>query len=197
MERLTYILSIILITFSSCSFGQHTDSTRAIGGITRDSFYIIHENIPKSKLWGNSWYTSTSYNFSKTNELDLNIGRTYGLAECGGGGCVFTMRSWGAGYGLSARNGRTNQMAKAFWEYCLFYFPPISAGIRAEYIYDITNNSHYIRPSFGLSLLYVDLFYNYSFNISGTENIFRHGLTLRIKYFHHAKNWQKNKPSRC
>ncbi len=84
-----------------------------------------------------------------------------------------------------------------FEEYSFFYFPPISGGIRADYIYDISKNSHYLRPSAGLTLFYIDVLYNYSFNISGTDNIFKHGVTLRVKYFHRKKNWQKNYPNRC
>lgn len=133
-----------MTTLTNKSYGQSIDPAQTIGGITRDTFYIIHENIPKNKLWGNSWYSSTSYNFSRTNEFDLNIGRTYGSSTCGGAGCMFTMRSWGTGYGISTKNGQTNQVAKAFWEYCFFYFPPISVGLRADYIYDITNHTHYL-----------------------------------------------------
>lgn len=196
-------LKLILLTItmqslmSGQSFGQRTDSTQAIGSIPSDSLYIIHENIPKSYIWGNSWSASTSYNLCKINEFDVNIGRTYGSSMCGGGGCVFSMRSWGAGYGLSIKNGQPLQMVKAFWESCFFYFPPFSAGVRADYIYDITNKTHYLRPSAGLSLFYIDLFYNYTFNVNGTDNLFKHGLTLRLKYFHKQKNWQKNYPNRC
>lgn len=68
-------LKLILLTItmlslmSGQSFGQRTDSTQAIGGIPSDSLYIIHENIPKSYIWGNSWYASTSYNLCKINEF--------------------------------------------------------------------------------------------------------------------------------
>lgn len=198
MKRLTYILTIfIFASIANESLGQHTDSTHAIGGTARDTFYIIHENVPKSKFWGNSWYASTAYNLSKTNEFDLNIGRTFGSSTCGGAGCLFTIRSWGAGYGVTTRNGQSSHLAKAFWEYGFCYFPLISGGIRADYIYDITNNSHYLRPSAGLSLFYVDIFYNYSFNLSGQGNIFKHGVSLRIKYFHKRKNWEKHYPNSC
>lgn len=179
------------------AFGQRTDSTQAVSGITRDTIYIIHKNIPKSRLWGNSWFVSTAYNLSKTNEFDLNIGRTYGSSMCGGAGCTYSMRSWGAGFGLTNRNGQTEQIAKVFWESCFFYFPPFSAGLRADYIYNLTDNSHYLRPSVGLSFIYFDIFYNYSFNISGTNNSFKHGVTFRLKYFHKRKNWQENYPNRC
>lgn len=196
MKRLTYIFTIVILTIlNNKSFGQHTDSTQAIGGITRDTFYIIHENIPKSKFWGNSWYVATSYNLSKTNEFDLNIGRTYGSSFCGGAGCNYVIRSWGLGYGLTNKREEASQIIKAFWEYTIFYLPPV--GIRADYIYDISSNSHYLRPSVGISFFRFDIFYGYSFNLSSNENIFKHGVTFRLKYFHRQKNWQKNYPNRC
>lgn len=78
--------------------GQTTDSTQVVGGISQDSFYIIHENIPKSKLWGNSWYTGISYNLSRSHEFNLNIGRTYGRIFTSGGGFNVSTKSWGIGY---------------------------------------------------------------------------------------------------
>ena len=196
MRQIKCILTVaFFIVLTNGSFGQQTDSTQNIGMAHRDTFYIIHENVAKNKLLGNSWYFSTSYNYSKTNEFDINIGRTLGTSMCGGAGCFYSIRSWGVGYGLTNKLSSTNQVVKAFWEFSLFYFPPV--GLRADYIYDITNNTHYLRPSAGLSLFYVDIFYNYSFNVSGTDNLFKHGVTLRIKYFHKQKNWQKNYPNRC
>lgn len=145
---------------TSESSGQRTDSIFVGEGPQGDSLFIIPKNIPKSILWGNSWYASTSCNYSKTNEFDLNIGRTYGSSMCAGV-CNFTMRSRGAGFGVLTKNGKTNQIAKAFWEYTFFISPPASAGLRADYMYDITNNLHYLRPSAGLSLFYVDIFNKY------------------------------------
>ncbi len=197
MKALNINITILLIIISALTFGQRRDSTMAVGGITGDTIYIIHENIPKSRIWGNSWYIATSYNLCRINEFDFNFGRTYGSQMCGGAGCTNTMRSWGAGFGLTSKNGKTKQIANAFWESCFFYFPPFSAGIRADYIYNITDNSHYFRPSVGFSFFYFDIFYNYSFNLNGTDNDFKHGVTFRLKYFHKQKNWQKNYPNRC
>lgn len=189
---------IIILAFAlvMCKVhGQRTDSSLAIGGITRDTIHIIHENIPKSKFLGNSWYLAPSYNLCKTNEFNLDVGRTYGRSFCGGAGCYFTIRSWGLGYGITTKHGVTSNLIRAFWEYTLFYFPP--AGVRADYIYDLNNRSHYLRPSVGISLFRVDIFYNYTFALSGKNNLYRHGVTFRIKYFHKEKNWQKSYPSRC
>jgi len=186
---------ILLVTSNTqAQIGVPTDTTI---NAHHDSTYTIRENVPKSKFWGNSWHFSAAFNWNEQNEFDVNVGRTYGVSSCSGGGCVYSMRSWGLGFGIANKNGQSTQLAKAFWEQCIFYFPPISAGIRGEYMYDIGNRSHYIRPAAGLSLFALDLFYNYSFNLSNTPNLFKHGVTFRIKYFHRTRNWQKNYPSRC
>jgi len=190
-----FCILIVLILTCTISFSQTTDSTHAAPH--RDSFYTVHENMPKSKLWGNSWYMGGSYNLSKVHEFDLNIGRTYGTTFCSGGGCIITSRSWGAGYSLATKNNSTAHLVKAFGEYSFFYFPPLSYTLRAEYIYDVTNKTHYLRPSAGLNLILIDILYNYSFNLSGTDNLFKHGVTFRFKYFHKQKNWQKSHPSVC
>ena len=198
MKTWKYLPAFILLMLSPLASSvqkQRTDSTLAIGGVTRDTFYIIHENIPKNKFWGNSWYVAPSYTLSRSNEFELSVGRTYGRSFCGGAGCQYTIRSWGVGYAWASRGEQSSHLAKAFWEYSLFYLPPV--GIRADYIYDITNRTHYLRPSLGISLFRIDILYNYSFKLSGEENIFGHGVTFRIKYFHRQKNWQKNYPSRC
>lgn len=171
---------------------QRSDTSFSIGGITGDTSLYIRTNIPKSKFWGNSWYVAASYQWCKSHEFDFNLGRTYGKSSGGGGGSLIEMRSWGAGYGIANRQGQQSQFIKAFWEYSFFYFPPIAGGIRADYVYDLTNNSHYFRPSLGLSLFFIDLYYSYSFKLSGSENIFKHGLTIRLKYFFPMKNWQDN-----
>jgi hypothetical protein len=197
MKLLRLMLIYTFIVLCNGALAQHMDTTHAQRAMHHDSVYTIRENIPKSKFLGNSWYIATAFNWSRANEFDVNIGRTYGIESCSGGGCVFSMRSWGAGYGVAFKNGSKAQLAKAFWEYSVFYFPPISASIRADYMYDFTNKTQYFRPSAGLSLFAIDVLYNYSFNLSGTPNIFKHGLTMRLKYFHRTKNWQKNSPSRC
>lgn len=197
MKCISYILAIVALTYASRSFSQRRDSTLAIGGITRDTFHIIHENKPKNKFWGNSWYGGVAYNLSKVHEFDCNVGRTYGSSFCSGGGCIVTTRSWGAGYGLVTKNGQTAHLLKAFAEYSFFYFPPLSYTLRGEYFYDITNKAHYLRPSVGLNLISIDILYNYSFKVSGSDNLFRHGVTARFKYFHKQKKWEKNYPSVC
>lgn len=195
--RWLFLFSKVLLLSVHC-FGQTEDSLDHYHIEHADSHYMIHENVPKSKFWGNSWYFASAYTFNRTDELDFNFGRTYGRSHCGGAGCSFETNSWGVGYGFTPGViAPNNQELKVFWEYNFFWVPPFSVGIRGEYIYDFTNNGHYLRPSAGFSFVFFDIFYNYSFKISGTQNIFRHGLTIRIKYFHKVKNWQKNYPNQC
>lgn len=169
----------------------HTDSTH-----THDSHYT-HENIPKSKIWGNSWYMATAFNLSRSIEPELNLGRTLGTASCSGGGCIYTMRSWGLGYGIVPRSKAPRHVAKAFWEYSLFYYPPIAFSLRGDYMFDISDRTHYIRPSFGLSLMHIDLLYSYSLKLIGGRNVFGHGLTLRLKYFYKKDKWHIMRAKHC
>lgn len=116
MKYLISLFSILfLIGIYEKSFGQHIDSTHTHAEGARDSSYFIHENVPKSKFLGNSWYFATSYNLSKTNEFDFNVGRTYGKTLCGGAGCYYWISSWGLGYGLTNKNGKQSEAIKAFW----------------------------------------------------------------------------------
>lgn len=104
------------------------------------------------------------------------------------------MKSWGVGYGIISRNGENSQIVKVFAERCVASLPPLDACVRADYIFNISDNKHYLRPSIGASFMYFDILYSYSFllNTSEGENDFKNGLTFRFKYFFGKKNWQKN-----
>jgi hypothetical protein len=189
---LFFISSFIL---SQKVVGQRTDSTMIVGGITGDTLYLITENIPKSKFWGNSWYSGITYNLSKSNEFTLNLGRTYGNSFSSGGGFNLNMKSWGIGYSRFTSDNRTGQTISAFGEVSNFFLPPATA--RLDYLFDFVNNAHYVRPSIGINLVAFDIMYNYSFKLYGKKNLFRHGLIIRFKYFINNKNWQKVYPHRC
>lgn len=62
-------------------------------------------------------------------------------------------------------------------------------GGRVEFIHDLNNNSNYLRPSIGLSFIWIDIFYNYSIKLDSGENIFRNGVTFRINLFYNSKDW--------
>lgn len=190
--RVFIILLLLVITGNNVS-AQQTDTLNA----HRDSFYTIHENVPKSKFLGNSWNIAVARNVSYTSELNVQIGRTYGSSYCGGAGCIYTMKSWGAGYSWARKNGRSANTINAFREYSFFYFPPYAITFRGDYVYEITNKTHYLRPSAGFNLFFIDFLYNYSFKLNGNTNLFKHGFTIRLKYFHKLKKWEKNYPNRC
>lgn len=132
----------------------------------------------KSFIFGDLWYIAGSYSVAKTNEFSINLGRTQSLS-----GAILEaqdMTTFGIGYTRTLNNGQVKELGNLFAEWTSYGFLPI--GIRGDYLYDFKNNAHYLRPSLGLSFLYFDVFYNYTIALSG-RNIFRHGLTLRIKYF--------------
>lgn len=180
MKSYTLVLACLLVCFLASSQKKDT---------------MVRQPIATpSKLLGNSWYFSASYNISESNEVDINIGRTYGTVSKGNGVGPITTSSYGLGFALANKDGQAKQLAKAFYEYCFFYIPPISFGARADYLYDLKDKAHYIRPSMGLSLLHLDIFYNYSFNLGNASNGFGHGISFRLKYFHNKKHWKEIYP---
>lgn len=196
MKQLLIILTVFLsFTLTNNLFGQRTDSTMVVGGITGDTLYLIHENIQNNKFWGNSWYTGLTYNLSKSHEFTLNFGRTYGTSFVSGGGFNFNMKSWGIGYSYFTKRQIDGQTISGFGEISNFFLPPATA--RLDYLYDFINGIHYLRPSIGLNLYAFDILYNYSFKLYGSENLFAHGLIVRFKYFINNKKWQKTYPSHC
>jgi hypothetical protein len=98
-KMLRLFIACTLIALGEHAFAQDTSAVHTNRAMHRDSVYTVRENIPKSKLWGNSWYLATAFNWSRITEFDINVGRTYGISSCSGGGCVFSMRSWGTGFG--------------------------------------------------------------------------------------------------
>jgi hypothetical protein len=172
------------------SMGQNPPARRT------DSVYWRIENKTKSSFWGNSTYISASANFARNKEFDFNIGRTYGVASYSERGLgYYSISSWGLGYGLTNTLNETKQTAKIFYEYNFFPFIIIgNFGLRGEYIYNITDKQNYLRPSIGCTFVYVDVSYNYSFLLNGnkSDNLYGHGLSVRLKYFLTKRNWERN-----
>lgn len=183
------IFQIFLFICSLVTLGQNKRS-----GLDTTHWQI--RNPTKSHFWGNSTYISSSITFARHKELDFNIGRSNGLATFtrrGLGDLVIS--SWGIGYTLTNINGENKQGLKAFYEYN--YFPFIILGnfaLRGEFIHNFTDNQNYLRPSIGLTFIFVDLSYSYSFLLNGIkdENLYRHGLSVRAKYFINRKKWEKH-----
>jgi hypothetical protein len=156
--------------------------------------YYRTENEAKNKFWGNSTYISTAINFTKSREYDFNIGRTNGVATYSEGGLgYYSISSWGVGYGITNVPNKSAHTVKAFYEYNFFPFILIgNLGLRGEYLYNLTDKQSYLRPSIGMTFVYVDVSYNYSFLLGNkNDNIYRHGLSVRLKYFLNKKNWEQ------
>lgn len=190
-----YLFIFLSVLNFSSIFGQihlHGDSTH------RDTHYMIIDNKVKSKFWGNSWHFPIGYTVGSSHDFEIGLGRIYKRNFCGGAGCIFKTNSWGVGYGLSSKSGVLAQSARIYYGYNFFYFPPFSAGIRGDYIYDLTNQVQYIKPSLGFSFIVGEFFYSYALKInSGIRLLPSHGFTLRINLFYPMKKWEEHYPNRC
>ena len=194
--KIEILLLISLLVCVNSIFGQRTDSSLVISE-KGDKFYLVHKNIPKCKLVGNSWYTSLSYTLNKTNEFEFDLGRTYGSFSDIPREDGIRTRTYGAGYGLISRKGEKTQILKLFWGYSYFLQGGgMLGGFRIDYIYDIKNKTNYLRPPIGISFIWIDIFYNYSITLDHSYNIFKHGVTFRINYFINSNNWYQTYSSK-
>ena len=151
------------------------------------------KNKIKSSFWGNSTYLSSSFTLAKNNEIEFSIGRTKGIITSARKGMgSYEASSWGFGLGIINAPVERKEIAKVFYEHC--FLPFIIIGnyvVRGEYIYNIADKQSYLRPSIGLTILYFDILYNYSFLLNkNSNNFYKHGLTLRGKIFISKKNWE-------
>ncbi|MEY4572033.1 MAG: hypothetical protein RLZ10_1259 [Bacteroidota bacterium] len=176
-------------------FAQHNHSNDSIH---RDTHYMIIKNQVKSKFWGNSWHLPIGYSVGISQDLEAGIGRSYKRNMCGGAGCFFEVNSWGVGYGIGLKSGNTAHSIRGYYGYNFLYFPPFSAGIRGDYVYDISNHVHYLKPSLGFSFILGELFYSYGLKINKGVRMFPgHAFTLRINLFYPMKKWEEHRPNRC
>lgn len=145
---------------------------------------------------GNSTYFAVATNFSRNREYEICIGRTNGiLTDFGRGMGYLSLTSWGFSYAYLKEASTATHTGKVFLEYS--HIPTLLLGnfvVRADYSYNFTNRQQYLRPSAGLSLLYMDFLYNYSFklNKSSLDNIYRHGITIRAKLIFKKRKWEQN-----
>jgi len=183
------LLAMLLLT-AVCAYTQQRDT------IISGNWQVI--NPVKHKCWGNSTYLSQGVNFARNKEFELGLGRTKGLNVIAAQGFFFmTMRSWGVNYALTDVAHKTmRQSIKGFWEFG--FVPTFFIGdflLRGEYIYQMSDGQHYLRPSVGLTFVFVDVAYNYSFllNQCRRENLYRHGISIRLKQFIGMKNWERKR----
>ncbi|MBM3453091.1 MAG: hypothetical protein FJX84_08120 [Bacteroidetes bacterium] len=190
-----FLISFLLILSNLDLTSQthlHADS------IHRDTHYMIIENKVKSKFLGNAWHIPIGYSVGSAHDFEIGLGRSYKRSFCGGAGCIFATNSWGLGYGISSKSGVLAQSARIYYGYNFFYFPPFTAGIRGDYIYDLTNQVHYIKPSFGFSFILGELFYSYGLKLNDGIRVHpSHAFTLRINMFYKLKKWEEHRPNRC
>nr|WP_288836582.1 hypothetical protein [uncultured Flavobacterium sp.] len=201
MKKLAQIFSFVVFTltcYSQVLTDTITSRQQPVVPSQRsgDTTFWRSENKTKNSFWGNSTYISTSINFAKNKEYDFNLGRTMGVASYSARGLGdYSISSWGIAYGLTNSSSQTKQTIKAFYEYDFFPFIIVgNFGVRGEYIYNITDRQSYLRPAVGLSFVYVNISYNYSFLMNGgkSENLYRHGFSVRLKYYLTMKNWERN-----
>jgi hypothetical protein len=187
------LVALMFVTLINVVNAQ--DRTDSISKPSIDTARYVIENRIKHKVWGNSTYISAASNFARNNEFDLSIGRTTGKAFYATRGLGdYTIKTVGIGYSITDVRHTNVQSIKAFYEFN--YYPFIIIGnlaLRGEYLYCINNQQNYLRPAIGWTFVFLDVTYNYSFLLNGSssQNIFRHGLCLRLKAFVKRKNWQR------
>jgi hypothetical protein len=187
MKKIAFL--VVLLLSVTCGYSQRSTYPQD----TRDS---IRNKVTRNKFWGNSTYVSAAINFARNKEYEFNLGRTYGRAYHAGRGMgEIRMHTWGAGYGYSNALGGTHTV-NAFYEYSRLPFILFGTHVlRGEYIYNITDQQHYLRPSVGIDLFYIGISYHYSFllNEKSGPNIYRHGLNIRGKYYlGRRKHWERH-----
>lgn len=191
-KKVIFFLLLLIKFIVLAQSHNHSDS------VHQDSHYIIINNKVKSKFWGNSWHIPIGYTVGNSNDFEIGLGRSYKRNFCGGAGCTFATNSWGLGYGISSKSGTLAQSVRIYYGYNFFYFPPFSAGIRGDYIYDFTNRVNYIKPSLGFSFIVGELFYSYGLRLNNGIRIHpSHAFTLRINLFYKLKKWEEHRPNRC
>ena len=191
--RFHFIFVLTCIHFNCLAQHNHSNDS-----IHRDTHYIIINNLVKSKFWGNSWHLPIGYSVGLSQELEAGIGRSYKRNLCGGAGCFFEVNSWGVGYGLGFKSGNHAQTVRIYYGYNFLYYPPLSLGVRGDYIFDLTNQVHYMKPSLGFSFILGELFYSYGLKLNnGVRMLPSHAFTLRLNLFYPMKKWEEHRPNRC
>lgn len=192
------VLILISLTafFSNDSSAQWiTDSTSLRISSNGDSIYTQNKKLD-TKYPGMSLYFSGGINFARNKEFSFEAGTTLGNIQYARRGLgVGTYATTAIGYSYSLANSGSH-LLKASADFA--FVPFIYIGnfkLRGEYLYNLTGNQHYIRPGVGMSFVYFDIVYNYSFLMKGgiETNIFKHGLSFRIKAFPYKKNWNRTR----
>ncbi len=163
---------------------QRTDTSR----------WLIR-NKSKGIIPGNSTYFAAAVNFARSREAEFSIGRSNIIRSDYSRGIVQSnITTWGFSCAFSKWAGQDQYTGKFFLEH--IKIPPFLLGnfvLRTDYSVNFTNKQQYFRPSLGVTLFYADLLYSYSFKTAGSGiNQYRHGFTLRSKFYASRKKAEWN-----
>jgi hypothetical protein len=166
-----------------------------------DTTKWIIDNKYRISLFGNSTYVALASTFSNSKEYEISVGRTKGILTNYGRGMGYSnLGTWGLSF-FSKDNLKGNNIgSKIFLEYN--HRPAWILGsfvLRTDYSYNFTTKHQYLTPSAGISIVFLDLLYNYSFplNLQTDKNYYKSGFTLRLKYILGRGRWEFNKPKNC
>ena len=185
------ILLISLLTYGECqsqlflfNSNQRTDTSR----------WLIR-NKSKGIIPGNSTYFAAAVNFARSREAEFSIGRSNIIRSDYSRGMIQSnTTTWGFSCAYSTWAGKDHYTGKFFLEH--INIPPLLFGnfvLRTDYSVNFTNKQQYFRPSLGVTLFYADLLYSYSFKTAGSGiNQYRHGFTLRTKFYASRKKAEWN-----
>lgn len=165
-----------------------------------DTSKWIIKNKYKNSIWGNSTYIAAAATFSRSSEYEVSIGRTKAISTNYGRGMGYTnMGSYGFTLFFKDNLKGNNLGGKFFLEYNHRPFWILGSFVlRTDYSYNFTTRHQYITPSAGISIIFLDILYNYSFPLSHKQdrNYYKNGITLRLKRIIGRQNWETNKPNR-
>nr|HPH33447.1 hypothetical protein [Chitinophagaceae bacterium] len=161
---------------------------------TDTSIWLIR-NKSKGIIPGNSTYFAAAVNFARSREAEFSIGRSNIIRSDYSRGIVQSnISTWGFSCAFSKWAGQDQYTGKFFLEH--IKIPPFLLGnfvLRTDYSVNFTNKQQYLRPSLGVTLFYADLLYSYSFKTAGPGiNQYRHGFTLRSKFYASRKKAEWN-----
>lgn len=205
MSSLCQYLKLLVVTATSTLIMQPVSGQLfRFNSIKRtDTTAWFIRNKSAGIIPGNSTYFAAGVHFARNRELELSLGRTNAiLSEYGRGMVQRNITSWGFTYSLTEMAGRNQHTGKFFLEH--INIPPLLFGnfvLRTDYSVNFTNKHQYFRPSLGITLIYADLLYSYSFKTAGPGiNQYRHGFTIRAKLYAGKRKWErdyyiKNRPA--
>ncbi len=153
--------------------------------ITQKDSLNSRQNDWLALLKGNSWNLSLGYTKSGHNEGFLELGRTFGSY------ILHPLPFYSSfTYGLGVNYLNKNKGMFLAHLYC--EINPWLLKFRVDYLIDPIRRNNYLRPSVGLSFLFLDVFYNYTFSFDERTS-FHHGITFKVNLYYPFENWNHSK----